>query len=425
MQPTFSRRRFLYQSLTAFGTVIFANGCSRSSSDPAPPNNFTDDTDALKAADGSKAADATKAIPGVQGAQGADAFGPLQPPDANQLRLPTGFSSRLVATTGRSVGHTEHLWHAEPDGGATFAAPDGGWVYVSNAEVPRSGGGVGAIRFDADGTIVDAYSILKGTTRNCAGGRTPWQTWLSCEETQDGRVWECDPFAPGSQGIPRPAMGVFNHEAAAVDGTGQAIYLTEDEPDGRLYRFRPASYPKLEGGVLEAAEILDPEARGPIEPGESRELRWHPVADPSARNLATRYQAPKATDFAGGEGAWLNAGQIYFATKGDNRVWQIDTRSDRISIVYDYATSEVKALHGVDNVFASPAGDVLVAEDGGDFEIVALTPSGQVKPIVQMVGQDSSSEVTGPALSPDGTRLYFSSQSGPGRTYEVTGPFIG
>lgn len=410
MQLTFSRRRFLYQSLTAFGTVLFANGCSRSSTDSAKPHTSEAATGPART---------------IAGAEGADAFGPLLPPDANQLRLPPGFTSRLVATTGRFVGNTEHRWHAEPDGGATFAAPDGGWVYVSNAEVPRSGGGVGAIRFDADGAIVDAYSILTGTTRNCAGGRTPWQSWLSCEETQDGRVWECDPFAPSSEGIPRPALGIFNHEAAAVDATHQVIYLTEDEPDGRLYRFRPARYPQLDSGTLEAAEVLDPEGRGPIKPGESRGLRWHPVSDPSAARLATRYQVGKATPFAGGEGTWFHAGQIYFATKGDNRVWQIDTRSGQISIVYDYATSKVKALHGVDNVFASSAGDVLVAEDQGNFEIVALTPSGQVKPIVQIVGQDSSSEVTGPALSPDGTRLYFSSQSGPGRTYEVTGPFVG
>ncbi|MFK7896263.1 MAG: alkaline phosphatase PhoX [Myxococcota bacterium] len=408
MKPDFLRRRFLYQSLTSFGGVILMGGCAAQKTGLAPRVEAEGPRTALAA-------------------PGADGFSPLGPPDQNQLRLPEGFSSRIVATTGEPVGRTEHTWHAEPDGGATFATPSGGWVYVSNAEVVRGGGGVGAIEFDAAGEIVDAYSILSGTTRNCAGGPTPWQTWLSCEETRQGRVWECDPFTKGSEGIPRPAMGVFNHEAAAVDAAHQQVFLTEDERDGRLYRFRPANYPKLDRGVLEVAEILDPAGRGSIQRGESRRLRWHPVPDPETRRgVPTREQVRSSTPFNGGEGAWQNAGRIYFATKGDHRVWELDPESDQIRILYEHATAAPgkAALRGVDNVFASQTGDILVAEDGGNFEIVALTPSGQVKPIVQIVNQTNSSEVTGPALSPDGTRLYFSSQSGPGKTYEVRGPFV-
>ncbi len=85
------------------------------------------------------------AAPPANALGGADAFGPLQPADGNGLRLPPGFSSRVVAVTGLAVGTTTHSWHPEPDGGATFSAPDGGWVYVSNSEV--ASGGVGAIRF--------------------------------------------------------------------------------------------------------------------------------------------------------------------------------------------------------------------------------------------------------------------------------------
>ena len=355
----------------------------------------------------------------------ADDFGPLQPADANGLKLPAGFSSRVVATSNTQVGNTGHTWHAAPDGGACFATPDGGWVYVSNAERSGTSGGVGALRFASDGSVTDAYDILSGTTRNCAGGATPWNTWLSCEETSSGQVYECDPFTPGSQGSVRPALGTFSHEAAAVDPVHQTLYLTEDRSNGRLYRFTPTSYPDLSAGVLEAAQILDPLSQGSIAPGQVRPLAWHVIPDPTVSGgTSTRFQAPSTTPFDGGEGCAFDpgTGRVFFSTKGDDRIWQIDTIAGTIEILYDEATSSTPILSGVDNVMVSPSGDVFVAEDPGDLQIVALTPSGAVKAIVELDGV-SGTEITGPALSPDGTRLYFSSQRNPGRTFEVTGPF--
>ena len=85
--------------------------------------------------------------------------------------------------------------------------------------------------------------------------------------------------------------------------------------------------------------------------------------------------------------------------------------------------ADATCLSGVDNVFAAPNGDLYVAEDGGDLQIVVRTPTGRLLPIAQVTGQPGS-ELTGPALSPDGRRLYFSSQRGPGTTYEVEGPFL-
>lgn len=358
-------------------------------------------------------------LPSGRAIAGADGFGPLQPADANGLELPRGFSSRIVAVSGRTVRGTGHAWHESPDGGATFASDDGGWVYVSNSERGGGRGGVGALRFAADGAIAGAYSILDGTSSNCAGGPTPWGTWLSCEETDAGVTWECDPFAPGSRGVARPALGVFKHEAVAVDPVHRRLYLTEDRRDGLLYRFTPTLWPSLDRGILEAAEILD---AGAIAPGEKRSLAWHVVVDPSGASRATRDQVAAATRFDGGEGCWYGAGLVYFTTKGDNRVWKLDTAGDAISILYDFSTSGNPVLFGVDGVYAASNGDVYVSEDGGNLEIVALTAAGAVRPIVRLTGVWGS-EITGPALSPDGRRLYFSSQRNPGATYEVTGPF--
>ena len=366
------------------------------------------------------------AMPTVLAANGsADSFGPLLAPDANGIRLPEGFSSRVVATTGQAVANSDYVWHGSPDGGACFATGDGGWVYVSNAELSNDHGGVGAIRFASDGSITDGYSILTGTTRNCAGGPTPWGTWLSCEETGSGQVWECDPFTPDSEGIVKPLLGSYSHEAAAVDPVNQHIYLTEDHSNGLLYRFVPTAYPSLDMGTLQAAEILDPSNLGPMSIGQTRQLAWHEVPDPTVNaGTSTRRQVTDATPFDGGEGCWYEAGLIYFATKGDDRIWRLDIAANELSIVYDAATINNPELTGVDNVFVSPNGDVYVAEDTGDMQIVALTQSGNVTPIVQLVGV-SGSEICGPALSPDGSRLYFSSQRNPGMTFEIVGPWLG
>jgi len=140
-------------------------------------------------------------------------------------------------------------------------------------------------------------------------------------------------------------------------------------------------------------------------------------------------QVAESTAFRGGEGIWFHDGVAYVTTKGDNRVWAYETRSRRISVMYDDERFTDAILHGVDNVTASRGGDVLVAEDGDDMQIVALRRDAPPVAIVQVVGHPAS-EVTGPAFDPSGTRLYFSSQRGAsgdlrtgGVTYEVSGPF--
>jgi secreted PhoX family phosphatase len=361
---------------------------------------------------------------------GSGPYGPLMPPDENGLMLPAGFSSREIARGGVPVLGTAHPWHIFPDGGATYVTPDGGWIYVSNSEVPGAGG-AGALRFSRDGTIVDAYSILTGTSSNCAGGSTPWGTWLSCEETDDGRVWECDPTGARAA-VVRPALGTFNHEAAAVDPVGKQLYLTEDDGSGRFYRFTPARYPDLVSGTLEAARVADMKA---VEAGGASKVDWVKVPDPTASIAPTKAQAPGSTPFRGGEGCWYDSGAVYFTTKGDDRVWMYWPGPGTLELLYDRKTAKDPILSGVDNIIVSGwTGDAFIAEDGGDLDVVMITPNRVAARLLKLTGRghegipgidETRSEITGPALNPAGDRFYFSSQRGYGFgvTYEITGPF--
>ncbi|MFE2046992.1 alkaline phosphatase PhoX [Streptomyces sp. NPDC059459] len=348
---------------------------------------------------------------------GSGPYGALGAPDGNGVRLPAGFTSRVIARSGQKVAGTSYTWHNAPDGGACYA--DGsGWIYVSNSEINPSGG-ASAVRFSSTGAITSAYRVLSGTRQNCAGGRTPWNTWLSCEEVDRGYVYETDPWGVKAA-VRRDAMGRFKHEAAAADPVRRVVYLTEDVTDGCFYRFRPTTWGDLSAGTLEVL-VAGSATSGPV--------TWARVPDPSGAT-ATRNQVSGAKRFNGGEGCYYADDTCWFTTKGDNRVWQYNAAAQTIELAYDdsLVTSGTAPLTGVDNVTGSSSGDLFVAEDGGNMEICVITPADVIAPFLRIDGQ-SGSEITGPAFSPDGTRLYFSSQRGTsgsssgGITYEVRGPF--
>jgi secreted PhoX family phosphatase len=380
-------------------------------------------------------------------------IGPLQAADANGLRLPAGFTSRVVAVSGEApVLGNAYLWHIFPDGGATFPTPDGGWVYTSNSEIPGGAGrgGCGALKFDRDGNLLDAYGILSGTNSNCAGGKTPWGTWMSCEETAGGQVWECNPTLAG-QGVARPKLGRFNHEALAVDAGSKIVYMTEDAVSGRFYRFVPSAGDWPDGGLRPALQegklqVMRCQAYPPSQlPPDGfnvalpQAVVWEDVVQPDQDQATVRSglgAVAPGTPFSGGEGLFHAGDLVYFSTKYDNRIWVYDKARSTVEAIYDFNTAapDDKILSGVDNLTVTGFGDVLVAEDGGDMQICVILPDRRVIPLLQasdlQQGTQAQSEITGPALSPDGKRLYFSAQRsgrngnvGPGITFEVTLPF--
>jgi uncharacterized protein len=339
-------------------------------------------------------------------------YGPRRAPDANGIRLPEGFSSRRIAQGGERVEGTGYTWHEASDGAATFPTDDGGWILVSNSEAPE--GGASSIRFTRDGDVAGAYRILGGTTANCSGGGTPWGTWLSCEEVLDGQVWECDPSGR-RKAVARPAMGVFKHEAAAVDAGARRIYLTEDLADGCLYRFTPTR--DLSSGLLEVATV-----------GSGGAVSWTEVPDPAGRRVETRDQVRGSTKFKRAEGIRFDSGTVYIATTADDKVHAYDTKRERIEVIYDGLALPKPPLVNVDQLAVSHAGELFVCEDVPTAEIHmgVITPKRKVSRFLSITGgQHAGSELTGVTFDPSGGRMYFASQraSETGAVYEVRGPF--
>ena len=378
-------------------------------------------------------------------------LGSLEPDPDGILNLPPGFSYRALQRAGDQMADGFNAPEA-PDGMACFPGDDDSWVVMRNHEIHEGspvdpalgysanrGGGVTRLVVDsASGALRSSNFVLTGTSRNCAGGPSPYG-WLSCEEAGDpghGYVFLCDASASKLQAPHRlPALGRFPHEAAAFDARTGITYLTEDTSDSAIYRHVPnhTTQPFV-GGELQALKVSGKDRFTLSEErkvGEAFDVEWVSILDPQALKASTRSQAHNAgaAFFSRGEGAWLADDHVYFcSTDGGpvrrGQLYRLDISSDgkdRLTLVAQAESDD--SFANPDNVTVSPWGDVFMAEDGGAPNGVrVLKPDGTLLHFARNAIDGGKSEITGVCFSPDGKWLFLNLQW-EGLTLAITGPF--
>ncbi|MDJ0921469.1 MAG: DUF839 domain-containing protein [Henriciella sp.] len=440
------------------------------------------------------AAPAYTALSGCSSTQSAESVGLIADPEG-WLDLSPGFSYVRISPTGETMSDGL-LVPARHDGMGAFAvegAPEKVRL-VRNHEISAGRNEVGAFDkvpadqafpfkdmiydFSPDGaplkggttTLVyntktqnleSSHLSLAGTATNCAGGVTPWGSWLTCEETYElpgrhagkahGFVFEVPSTSPGPvQPIALTDMGRFKHEAAAVDPRTGIVYLTEDHEEGLFYRFLPNAKGELvQGGRLQALALMDQagaethnRSGTDFIAGTALPVRWIDLDHVKAPDgdLHLRGHAAGAARFVRGEGmAWAVEPQgtaVYFAcTTGGKakkgQIWRYrpsayegtaDEASAPGQLVLHYESPSAQVMDMCDNLVAAPWGHLIICEDGDNDQFVhGLSPTGDVYTIARNA-HPGKSEFAGACFSPDGTTLFVNVQT-PGATYAITGPW--
>ena len=403
------------------------------------------------------------------GGERATGFGALLPDPAGVLDLPPGFSYRVLSRLGDDMsdggtapdqadgmgcfdlgnGKLSLVRNHEPtpgsdSGGATGPAYD----TVARSLVPLPGGTTTIVLDAATLEVEREYRSLSGTIRNCAGGVTPWNSWLSCEENtsradrrinQDhGYVFEVPADSGGAiDPVPLRAMGRFNHEAACVDPASGIVYMTEDRGDSIFYRFIPDVPGELaHGGTLQALVIDGVADTGNREGatmavGQPYAGTWVTLDNVEAPedDLRTRGASLGAAMFARGEGLWMGEGEMYFtATSGgaaeEGQIFRLRPNADgpdAIDLFYESPAASEYSFG--DNICVTPYGDLIVCEDqyGAtvDNYLRGITPAGDAYPFARLRLQ---TETAGACFSPDGRTMFVNVYS-PTMTLAITGPW--
>ena len=391
-------------------------------------------------------------------------YGPLQPDPNGLLDLPAGFRYRVFSREGEMMSDGQRVPGAH-DGMAAFAGDAGQVVLTRNHELspgdasrvmapteqrydPQGQGGTTTLVLTPDRQLVSHYGSLAGTCRNCAGGPTPWGTWISCEEDTStpathpsgsrqpvtvahGYNFEV-PVTATAPVVPEPlrAMGRFRHEAIAVDPRTGIVYQTEDQGDGLFYRFIPHQPGRLsQGGRLEALRIQQrPGAitRINFPVGVPLAVDWVPLEDidPAADTLRLEGFSKGAAQFSRGEGICYNRGQIFFTcTNGGNaphgQIWRYLPSATAAGGTLELFVQpdNPRLLDLPDNLVMGPMGDLLVCEDGaGEQFIVGVTAAGQLYRLAR--NALNGAEFAGICVSPDGQTLFVNLYS-PGMTFAI------
>ncbi|MEU5581856.1 alkaline phosphatase PhoX [Streptomyces huasconensis] len=421
---------------------------------------------------------------GTAAAHGKAGYGPLVPDPKGLLDLPRGFRYKVLSREGDALRSGEGKVPSNHDGMAAFAGRKGGVHLVRNHENrvtgkigvptvkgltydPAAKGGCTALALDRRNAVLDERVAIAGTAVNCAGGPTPWGTWLTCEETEDkagtngytkdhGFIFEVDPVDPRRTGaVPLTAMGRFQHEAIAVDPRHGVVYETEDafqKPFGLFYRFLPdkpgGGLGSLRaGGRLQAMRVPGvPDLSSVQETGARFDgIEWVDVPDPLAAQTPIRHQdfGPKGITHAQKlEGCYWGGSSVYFVSSfarsadgstGDHfgQIWRYDPAAHHLTLVIVFGPSTDIRLPGEspDNICLAPSGGLMVCEDGeGAQHVYGLTRRGEVYAMArnrQTIGTPEKpewGEFAGVTFSPDHATMYVNCYS-PGTTFAVTGPW--
>ncbi len=337
-------------------------------------------------------------------------------------------------------------------------------LYDAGQGMTACGGGTTTIIYDTKSQrVVRQFLSLGGTIRNCAGGPTPWGSWISCEEAQDrsgfyektnvtiekdhGYNFEVPVTNRISLTKPEPLieMGRFRHEAVAVDSETSIVYQTEDQHDGLLYRFLPNKPGQLSaGGRLQTLHIKDKPScdtrnweTQTIAHGQTVSVHWKDISDPEAPkdDLRLRGFEQGAAKFARGEGMWVGGNrEIYFAATSGGKankgqIWKYqpannegkESGNDLGTLQLFLESSEPGVVENADNLTVAPWGDLIVCEDrtGDVVRLVGVTPEGRQYPLGF---NHTGAELAGVCFSPDGSTLFVNIQKR-GLTLAMTGPW--
>jgi len=431
-----------------------------------------------------------------------DVYGPLIADPHRILDLPKGFSYKILSRTGDAMTDGLRVPGA-PDGMATFAGPNGRVILVRNHEMgsadsfqgafgieyellakvdskrlydkgngrPHLGGTTTLVYDPATGLVERQFLSLGGTLRNCAGGATPWNSWISCEETVDlagednekdhGYAFEVPVTSEPklTDAIPLKAMGRFYHEAVAVEPRTSIVYQTEDRVDGLIYRFIPSTPQRLaNGGRLQVLSVRDRktldtrnfgETGAPRLPvGESLAVRWLDIDDVDSQrdDLRTRGAALGAAVFARGEGMWHGTNEVYFAcTNGGlsmrGQVFKYtpspaegtsgeETKPGHLQLYLEPDNATI--MESVDNLAVAPWGDLILCEDNAAPAptvvrqnplnyLRGVTPAGKVYTFARN-RYAGVSEFAGACFAPNHPTMFVNIQV-PGLTLAITGPW--